>query len=330
MRKTEPEDTKSAAGHRAAIRVRGLSKDYGPLRALDRVSFTVAPGEIFGYLGPNGAGKTTTINILCGLLNRDAGDVAICGLDIVRDTVAVKQRTGVVPEESNLYPEMSCRRNLEYLGELYGLSRADRRARAAELLALFSLADRASTPFRALSRGMKRRLTVAAALIHSPEVLFLDEPTTGLDVPSARALRSLIQTIHRDGTTVFLTTHNLSEAESLCDRVLILVKGQVRAEGTAAEIRHRVETIRKLSVVFSGDVPDGALREACPAVESAALKEGTWSLEVNDIHSALAQLMSFAEGRGVRILKIGSTPATLEDAFVAILQEKAAESEEPS
>ena len=307
----------------AAIRVRALRKNYGPLHALDDVSFTVRAGELFGYLGPNGAGKTTTINILSGLLRRDAGDVAICGRDVARDPVAVKQRIGVVPEESNLYPELSCRRNLEYLGELYGLSRADRRARTAELLQRFGLGDRAATPFRALSRGLKRRLTVAAALIHSPEVIFLDEPTAGLDVPSARALRALIKTLHADGATVFLTTHNLSEAESLCDRVLILVKGHVVADGTAEEIRQRVETIRKLSVTFSGDVPERALREACPAIPSAALSKGTWHLEVSGVHEALQQLVALARDHGVKIQKIGSTPASLEDAFVAILQQDA-------
>jgi ABC-2 type transport system ATP-binding protein len=307
------------------IEVRGLSKCYGDTRALEDVGFTVGRGKIFGYLGPNGAGKTTTINILCGLLDRDAGEVRIHTLDIERDPVPVKQLIGVVPEESNLYPELTCRRNLEYLGELYGLSSRDRRKKAEDLLEVFNLADRGMTPFRALSRGMKRRLTLAAALIHSPEVVFLDEPTVGLDVPSARDLRTLIQTINHNGTTVFLTTHNLGEAETLCDHILILVKGHVVTEGTASEIRQQVEKTRMLSVILSGDVEKESLCDACPAVRSISSIDGTWHLEVTDPHTAVSQIVSFAEQQGVRILEIETTGASLEDAFMTILENKVAE-----
>ena len=303
------------------IDVRGLCKSYGETRAVENVGFTVGRGEVLGYLGPNGAGKTTTVNILCGLLQRDAGEVMICGLDIERDPVGVKQLIGVVPEESNLYPELTCRRNLEYLAELYGLSRAARREGVEELLALFSLDDKAAVPFRALSRGMKRRLTVAAALLHSPEVVFLDEPTAGLDVPSARALRALIQTVNRNGTTVFLTTHNLAEAEALCDRVLILVKGHVVTEGTAVQIRQRMEKARTLTLHLSEDVDAKLLCEACPAVRSASIVDGTWHLEITDPHAAVAQILSFADKRGVRVVEIGTATASLEDAFMTILQD---------
>ena len=305
----------------SVIQVEGLRKNYGETRALEMVGFTVRRSEVFGYLGPNGAGKTSTVNVLCGLLQRDAGEVMICGLDIARDPVAVKQRIGVVPEESNLYPELTCRRNLEYLGELYGLSRAVRRKRAGDLLETFNLTDRGTAPFRALSRGMKRRLTVAAALIHEPELVFLDEPTAGLDVPSARALRGLIQSINRDGATVFLTTHNLAEAEALCDHVFILVKGHGVTEGTAAEIRRRVEKTRTLMLILSGDVAKGSLREACPAIHSASLVDGTWRLEVSDPHAAVTQIVSFAEKYGVRVLEIGTATASLEDAFMTILKD---------
>lgn len=310
------------------IQVQRLCKSYGETRALENVGFAVRRGEVFGYLGPNGAGKTTTLNILCGLLERDAGEVMIYGLDINRDPVSVKQRIGVVPEESNLYPELTCRRNLEYLGELYGLSRAARRTRANELLEAFDLTDKGSTRFRALSRGMKRRLTVAAALLHSPEVVFLDEPTAGLDVPSARALRSLIQVINRNGTTVFLTTHNLAEAEALCDRVLILVKGQVMAEGTAAEIRQRVESAKILSVILSDYVAEESLREACPEVRAVSCVNGSWRLEVTDTHAAVAQILSFAEQQSVRVLEIGTATSSFEDVFMTILKDSVEGQEE--
>jgi ABC-2 type transport system ATP-binding protein len=313
--------TQELGGADNVIDVQGLCKRYGEIRAVENISFTVGKGEIFGYLGPNGAGKTTTINILSGLLHRDAGEVMVCGLDIERDPINVKQRIGVVPEESNLYLELTCRRNMEYLAELYGLPRTERRKRVGELLELFSLGDKAGTPFRALSRGMKRRLTVAAALLHFPEVVFLDEPTAGLDVPSARALRALIHSINRDGTTVFLTTHNLAEAEALCHRVLILVKGHVVTEGTAAQIRQQVEKVRTLTLQLSGDVDERLLREACPAVRSASMTDGTWHLEITDPHAAVAQILSFADKEGVRVVEIGTTTASLEDAFITILQD---------
>ena len=219
-----------------AISVSSLSTSYGQMQALDQVSFSVRQGEIFAYLGPNGAGKTTTINIISGLIPRDAGKISICGADVASDPVFVKSRIGVVPDESNLYPELTCRRNLEYLGELYGLPRAMRKRRAADLLGQFDLASRAVMPFRALSRGLKRRLTIAAALVHRPEVVFLDEPTVGLDVLSARALRELIREISRDGTTVLLTTHNLEQGLEMCDRAAILNRGKVAWEGPRSGI----------------------------------------------------------------------------------------------
>jgi len=321
MRATHQEEVPARGREvsQTVIRAAGLCKSYGKTRALENVSFEVLRGEVFGYLGPNGAGKTTTINIFCGLLQRDSGDATLCGADVARDPVFVKQQIGVVPEESNLYPELSCRRNLEFLGELYGMPRAARRRRADELLQTFGLAEKGAAPFRTLSRGMKRRLTVAAALMHSPEVLLLDEPTAGLDVPSARALRSLIKTFNKDGTTVFLSTHNLAEAESLCDRVLILDKGRLVAIGTAAEVRQRVQAAKVISVVFSGNVTEHSLRSGCPAVLSASCAEGRWRLEVNDIHSALAQLVSLAEKEFVEVVEIATAIGTLEDAFVTLL-----------
>lgn len=311
---------KDRRGSEYAIRVEGLCKSYGKVRALAGVSFAVRRGELFGYLGPNGAGKTTTIRILSCLLKRDGGYASVCGLDVEREPLAVKQRIGVVPEESNLYPELGCRRNLEYLGELYGLSRRARRSRAAELLSMFELSDRADMRFGALSRGLKRRLTVAAALIHSPEVLFLDEPTAGLDVQSARNLRSHIKSINRAGTTVFLTTHNLAEAESLCSRVLILIRGRVVTEGKASQIGQRFARTKRLSVVLSDGVSSEELLDACPAVKSASLANGTWSLIVSDTDSAVWQISSFARGRGIRIVQIASALPSLEDAFLSIVE----------
>ncbi len=307
------------------IHVTGLSKSFGSLKALDNVSFVVRQGEIFGYLGPNGAGKTTTIKILCGLLPRQSGEVSIGGLDIAEEPVRVKQRLGVVPDESNLYPELTCLRNLDYLGELYGLSRAARRARATELLGIFDLTDKKATPFGALSRGLKRRLTIAAALVHAPEILFLDEPTTGLDVPSAKALRALIQRINQqDGVTVFLTTHNLFEAEALCHYVQIIHKGQALAAGTAQEIRQRVTGRKTLEVTFDGPVPGDWWQVPGYRGRPPAPVNGRWHLETagQELHQVLAFLLVRAEAAGVKIIDLEAGGANLEEAFLAILQEQ--------
>jgi ABC-2 type transport system ATP-binding protein len=302
-----------------AVRVRDLKKSYGTLVALDGVSFEVSAGCVFSYLGPNGAGKTTTINILCGLLDRDGGEVSILGRDVASDPVYVKSRIGVVTENSNLYPELHCRRNLEYLGELYGLPGAERRKRAEELLRGFGLLEKADAPFGSLSRGMKRRLTIGAALVHRPEVLFLDEPTTGLDVPSAKALRRLVRKIVDDGTTVLLTTHNLFEAEELASDVAVLVGGRIVARGSVGEIKRRVGGARSVAVRFSGTFHEDALMSACPAVKSAKPQDGFWRLDVADLHDVLGQMIAFCRHRGCRIEDVGAREPTLEDAFVSLL-----------
>lgn len=309
----------------SAIRVAGLTKGFGDLNALEDVAFTVRRGEIFGYLGPNGAGKTTTIKILCGLWRRDAGEVSIGGVDIEAQPVAVKQRIGVVPDESNLYPELTCQRNLEYLGELYGLPRPARQARRTELLEEFALADRAETPFGVLSRGMKRRLTIAAALVHGPEILFLDEPTTGLDVPSARALRELIQKINQEkNVTVFLTTHNLFEAEKLCQHILIIHKGRAVAEGTAPEIRQQVDRLKTLEIAFDRELAKDWWIGLGIDSQNPTPVNGKWRLEIlgQDMHQTLKQLLTWTEATGVRIIDLSTSGANLEEAFLAILKEK--------
>jgi ABC-2 type transport system ATP-binding protein len=301
------------------VRISGLSKRYAEIQALDRVSLGVRRGEIFAYLGPNGAGKTTTVNILCGLVARDSGEVTVCGADVAADPVFVKSRIGVVTDSPNLYPELSCRRNLEYLGELYGLARAKRRQRAEELLARFGLTDRAGSRFGTLSRGLQRRLVIAAALVHSPEVLFLDEPTVGLDVPSARALRGLIRQVHEQGVTVLLTTHNLAEAESLADRVAILVRGRIVAEGTVSQIRTRFGPPDRIVVSFSEELDAGTFQAACPSVRSAERVDEGWRLQATALRPALAELLALAESRNLNILQLSAGGASLEEAFVSML-----------
>jgi len=204
-----------------------FNKAHGEVLAVDHISFEVERGEVFGFLGPNGAGKTTTIRMLTGLSKPTEGEASVLGFDIRSEIVEVKRRIGVVPEISNLYDELSAIDNLLFMAQLYGVPRSERRRKAEELLKVFGLYERRNSFFRTLSRGMRRALTIAAALIHNPELLFLDEPTAGLDVVAARSLRNLISNLHRQGITIFLTTHYLEEADLLCDRVAILVKGKI-------------------------------------------------------------------------------------------------------
>jgi len=288
------------------IEVSELTKWYGPpdsgLLAVDHISFQVHQGEVFGFLGPNGAGKTTTIRLLAGLSQPTAGQARVLGLDRCRYLPQIKKRIGVVPEASNLYDELTAFGNLVFSMQLYGVPRQERTPRAEELLARFRLADRRDTPFAKLSRGMKRALTIAAALAHRPALLFLDEPTTGLDVLSARNLRQMIAGLRDEGVTVFLTTHYLEEAERLCDRIALLVQGRIVALDTVARLKEQVQGAAAVEVTLQqGDSPPETRRLV--GEEPAAL---------------VREAMALAESEGRRLLAIHTVQPTLEDVFVQL------------
>ncbi|MGD9974431.1 MAG: ABC transporter ATP-binding protein [Desulfatirhabdiaceae bacterium] len=196
-----------------AITVTELTKRFADIQAVSGLDFSVNDGELFGFLGPNGAGKTTTINMLTGLARPDSGMIHIGGIDCTKTPRAAQHLVGVVPDESNLYPELTGFDNLCFCAALYGMRKSERQSRARELLSTFDLTKAAERRFGGYSKGMKRKLTIAAGIIHNPKVLFLDEPTTGIDVASARRLRQLITSLHESGTTIFLTTHYIEEAE---------------------------------------------------------------------------------------------------------------------
>ncbi len=219
------------------IQVERLSKRYGDLKAADGVTFEVRPGEVYGLLGPNGAGKTTTLSMIAGLLRPDEGRVAIDGIDLARDPIAVKARLGVVPQEVALYEELSARENLKFWGGLYGLRGARLASAVDESLERVGLTPRANDRVRTFSGGMKRRLNLSLGLIHGPRALLLDEPTVGIDPQARAAILDLVRTITASGTAVLYTTHYLDEAETLCDRIGILDHGRLLAEGTLDELK---------------------------------------------------------------------------------------------
>lgn len=290
-----------------ALQVVGLTKRYGPpeggLLAVEHIDFEVARGEVFGFLGPNGAGKTTTIRMLTGLARPTEGGAQVLGLDLGRDLPRIKKRVGVAPERSNLYNELSAFDNLIFSMQLYGVPRWERADRAAALLDRFRLTGKRDTGFGRLSRGMRRALTIAAALAHRPALVFLDEPTTGLDVVSARGLRQMIAGLREEGVTVFLTTHYLEEAERLCDRIALLVEGRIVAMDTVAGLKARVQDKTAIEVALA---------------RGANEEPETRHLIGDDIEALIAEALAAAQAEGRRIVALNTIQPSLEDVFVQL------------
>ncbi|MDR1166048.1 MAG: ATP-binding cassette domain-containing protein [Deltaproteobacteria bacterium] len=218
------------------ILIDNLRKSYGHTLALDNLSLKVAPGELFAFLGPNGAGKSTTIRVLNGLSFMDSGEAYIAGVNIAQDPLKAKRLCGMVAQSANLDKELTVWENLDIHGRLYGLSRSERRASAEEFLAYVEMSDRADHFVKTLSGGLQRRLMIARALIHRPTLLFLDEPTVGLDAAIRRRVWSLVKKVNQKGVTIFLTTHYIEEAEFLADRVAFIHEGKLVREGTPREL----------------------------------------------------------------------------------------------
>ena len=233
-----------------AIEVSGLTKYYERFLAVDHISFEVKQGEIFGFLGPNGAGKTTTTRMLTGQTKPTSGTLMVSGKDVIQQPVDAKKSMGVVPENSNVYDEMSAWDNLIFAAQLYRVPREKREGKAKELLELFGLYERRKDRAGVFSKGLKRRLTIAAALVHTPSILFLDEPTSGLDVQSSRMIRNLVKDLNKTGVTVFLTTHYLEEADQLCQRVAMINKGKIVALDTPEKLKASVEKHQIIEVLL--------------------------------------------------------------------------------
>ncbi len=302
-----------------AVIVKELRKSYNTFPALDGISFSIRKGDVFGLLGPNGAGKTTTIKILSGLSKPSSGSVHIMGSDIVRDTVKVKKCIGVVPETSNLYPELSCFENLLFAGRLYGISTIKVQSKSDDLLKLFGLEEKRNVPFGKLSSGMKRKLTVAASLIHDPPVLFLDEPTTGLDVMSARTLREVIQSLKDRGITILLTTHYIEEADRLCDRIAIIVKGKIITIDTPETLKKSVSTEKAVDIKitpYSPFIEEEFSKIA--AVVKYEMKEEMFRFFIDDLEAFMKEFSEIVKDNNIQIESINTVTPSLEDAFVEI------------
>ena len=300
-----------------AIVVESLTKYYDELLALDQVTFTVDEGTVFGLLGPNGAGKTTTIRILTGLTRPSSGRAHVMGFDVAREAARAKQRIGVVPDTSNVYEELTAYQNLVFAAQLYGVPRAKWRPRAEELLKTFGLAERATSRVTGFSHGMRRRLTIACALVHRPRLLFLDEPTTGLDVQSARQLRSMIRKLRDEGVTVFLTTHYIEEADQLCDKVAMINKGHIVALDTPEDLKASVTGDIVVEVAFSGH-PDEGEMHAIPGVREVYRLGDRYRLTVDSESDVIGAVVDYGRAKGLRITSLTTLKTSLEDAFLRI------------
>lgn len=301
------------------IEARNLTKHYGKVQAVADVDFTVARGELFGFLGPNGAGKTTTINILTGLARPSSGTIRIGGIDCTADTKAAQHLIGVVPDDSNLYPELTGFDNLCFCAALYGMGKAQRRARAKELLEVFGLTGAADRKFSGYSKGMKRKLTIAAGIIHKPEILFLDEPTTGIDVASARHLRQLISELNRGGTTIFLTTHYIEEAERLCDRIAFIVSGRIVRIDTVEHLVQPMQARHILQIACENPPREiqHQLAASFPGLRFTVPGQGLIRVEAEEpVH--VGPLIRFIEDRGGEVAEARRIRPSLEDVFVRI------------
>jgi ABC-2 type transport system ATP-binding protein len=299
------------------LEVEGLRKRFGDLEAVRGVGFAIAPGETYGLLGPNGAGKTTTISMIAGLLERDAGAVHVAGHEITTRTVAAKAAIGLVPQELALYPALSGRENLRFFGRLYGLEGDALRTRVDEVLDVVGLADRAGDPAKEYSGGMQRRLNIGIGLLHSPQLLILDEPTVGVDPQSRNAILESVEQLSSEGMAVLYTTHYMEEAERLCDRVGIIDRGEIKAEGTRRELVTLIGQRDRIRIAAGGplDAVATALR-AVAAVDEASVSDHGVDLLVADAGRTLTEILSVAAASGAAITSVEVSEPNLEAVFL--------------
>jgi ABC-2 type transport system ATP-binding protein len=294
-----------------------LRKSYGEREVVANVSFSAAPGEIVGLLGPNGAGKTTIVSMLCGLVSPDSGSVSIAGEAIRGDASDVKRRIGLVPQELALYGDLSARANLELFGALYGVSGTKLRERCDQALDLVGLTDRAKDKPQTFSGGMQRRLNIACALVHDPDILLLDEPTVGVDPQSRNAIFGNLETLKARGKTMVYTTHYMEEAERLCDRVVIIDHGNVAAADTLQGLYRLLPAVESLEIELTGSVDtDVLMRE--PGVKSAQQTNGKLVVGIDDLSRDAPAVLAWLAVHGHAVRRVTSGHASLESVFLAL------------
>ncbi len=307
-----------------AISVRGLVKSYGDVRALDGVDLEVAQGTVFGLLGPNGAGKTTAVRVLTTLLAPDAGTARVAGLDVVKDAAALRARIGLAGQYAAIDDNLTGIENLTMVGRLYGMKRRAAKARAHELLERFDLSDAGSRIAKTYSGGMRRRLDLAAAIVAQPPVLFLDEPTTGLDPRSRLDLWATIEDLVADGTTVLLTTQYLDEADRLANRIAVVDEGKVIAEGTSDELKSRVGGERvEVTLADENDAPEAATALVAMCADAPQIEGDVVRVTVPSRDGAVMRAARLLDQTSAAVEDIALRRPTLDDVFLTLTGHKA-------
>ncbi len=295
----------------------GLRKRFGAIEAVKDIGFRIAPGETYGLLGPNGSGKTTTISMICGILAADAGEVQVGGMPMTTRTLPPKRLIGLVPQELAIYPDLTARENLTFFGRLYGLPARELAKRVEEVLRVIGLADRAGDRSANFSGGMKRRLNIGIGLVHGPALLVLDEPTVGVDPQSRNAILESIEQLAGVGIAVLYTTHYMEEAERLCDRVAIIDRGEIRAEGTQQELVRLVGQNERIKVTGSGATAAAAhrLRAVAGVADASVSAEGV-SVLAADAGAVLTAVLQELAAAGVAIAAVSIEKPDLETVFL--------------
>jgi ABC-2 type transport system ATP-binding protein len=303
----------------AAISVQGLAKSFGKVRALDGVDLEAAPGTVLGLLGPNGAGKTTAVRVMTTLLKPDAGSIRVAGLDVVHDAARLRERIGLAGQYAAVDENLTGLENLVMVGRLYGMSRAAARERGVQLLATFGLVDAARRPLKTYSGGMRRRLDLAAALVARPPVLFLDEPTTGLDPRSRVDLWETIEELVADGTTVLLTTQHLDEADRLADSIVVVDRGRVIAEGTPDQLKDSAAAeLLEVRLVDPAAAPAAVEALAAMTDHAPAISDSTVRITVRNHIGAIVEAVRRLDERGIAVDDLLLRRPTLDDVFLSL------------
>ena len=301
------------------LRCRGLRKTYKEHVAVKEVGFEIAAGETYGLLGPNGAGKTTSISMICGLLQRDAGEVEVAGMPVSPSRTAAKAAIGLVPQDLAIYPDLTARENLAFFGRLYGAKGSELGSRIDEVLDVTGLADRADDRTDTYSGGMKRRLNIGIALLHRPKLLVLDEPTVGVDPQSRNAILASVESLSGSGVAVLYTTHYMEEAERLCDRVGIIDEGEIKAEGTRRELVALLGEHDRVGLEASGAIEAaGAALEALEGIDQVSRREGGIDLLVSGATSRLPEILATATSAGAAVTGVDVVEPDLEAVFLKL------------
>lgn len=299
------------------ISVSNLQKNYGAVQALKGISFEIREGEFYGLLGPNGAGKTTTISIMSTIVPPSDGKVSIAGYDLRNSPIECKKTIGVVPQEIALYNQLSAYDNLLFWGGMYNVPPAELKSRIDETLQLFGLFDRKNDKVKIYSGGMKRRINIASAILHRPRILFLDEPTVGIDPQSRNLIFEVIEKLHKEGMTMVYTTHYMEEAERFCDRIGIIDSGRIIAQGTLDELKAQSKMMETIVAAFS-TIPQGTAEKIATIWKDATQEENTIHFRTTNTKSDLSKIILHCSELGLDILNIEIKKVNLETIFLSL------------